>query len=449
MESSASIFSIFKVFSIPKKKARHLSIFAVCIVLILFPGFVKRLHADVRSELDVQGIVGLAEKNSPLLLSLNADLESLFYQRKQQGKTQNPSLTLDYGQRSAANQSGAEYALQFEQPIYFPGRKELRQLLVDNDSRIKEIQLAEASNSIRFNAIKFAYRYLVSASKRNHVKERLRRLSILESYIRARPFITPQSKTDLFIIQRRVLALRKHFNDLELDANKQYEAMNLYLMLETVPSLRIPFFSEGVMFDFNELQTKAVSQNLSLMAARGEIEKAKTELNLANLEKYPDYSVISQVGEDRSGVANRFYDFGLKFRIPVWDQFQNKISAAEVNVKSKQGILHHQENLVKTAFKQAYLDYEQSKTNIKLFNLSKLDEIEKDLIYADVEFKKGRIMMMSYLELENQLHETHHAILDAQISHLEALLNLLHITNEKEIIGTFKHAVQTFEYQLK
>ncbi|WP_244284533.1 TolC family protein [Leptospira barantonii] len=408
-----------------------------------------RLHADVSSQLDVQGIVGLAEKNSPLLLSLNADLEALFYQRKQQGKTQNPSLTLDYGQRSAANESGSEYALQFEQPVYFPGKKELRQLLVDNDSRIKEIQLAEASNSIRFNAIKFAYRYLVSAGKKNHVKERLRRLSILESYIRARPFITPQAKTDLFIIQRRVLALRKHFNDLELDANKQYEAMNLYLMLEAVPSLRIPFFSEGVKFDFNDLQTKAIARNLTLMAAKGEIERAKTELNLANLEKYPDYSIISQVGEDKSGVANRFYDFGLKFRIPVWDQFQNKISAAEVNIKSKQGILHHQENLVKTAFKQAFLDYEQSKINLKLFNLSKLDDIESDLIYADVEFKKGRILMMSYLELENQLHETHHAILDAQIAHIEALLNLLHITNEKEIIGTFKHAVQTFEYQLK
>ncbi|EMO63246.1 hypothetical protein LEP1GSC133_2240 [Leptospira borgpetersenii serovar Pomona str. 200901868] len=108
----------------------------------------------------------MAEKNSPLLLSLNADLESLFYQRKQQGKTQNPFLTLDYGRRSAANESGAEYAFQFEQPVYFPGRKELRQLLVDNDSKIKEIQLAEANNSIRFNAVRFTYRYLVSMGKK-------------------------------------------------------------------------------------------------------------------------------------------------------------------------------------------------------------------------------------------------------------------------------------------
>ncbi|ASV11846.1 TolC family protein [Leptospira santarosai] len=446
-----SIFYFLKPLSSPIKNIRDeflsgdvLSNFILFCVLFFFP-----IRSEARSELDIRAILDLAEKNSPLLLSLNADLESLFYQRKQQGKTQNPSLTLDYGQRSAANESGAEYALQFEQPVYFPGRKELRQLLVDNDSKIKGIQLAEARNSIRFNALKFAYRYLVSAGKRNHVKERLRRLAILESYIRARPFITPQAKTDLFIIQRKILALRKHFNDLELDSNKQYEAMNLYLMLESVPSFQIPFFSEGVRFDFEELQTKALSQNLMLMAAKEEIEKAKTELNLANLEKYPDYSIVSQVGEDRSGVANRFYDFGLKFRIPVWDQFQNKISAAEVNVKSKQGIFHHQENLVKTAFKQAFLDYEQSKINLKLFNLSKLDEIEKDLVYADVEFKKGRILMLSYLELENQLHETHHAILDAQISHLEALLNLLHITNEKEIIGTFQHAVQTFEYQLK
>ncbi|TGM60264.1 hypothetical protein EHQ97_03585 [Leptospira adleri] len=411
--------------------------------------FVFPIQSDTSRELDIASILSLAEKNSPLLLSLNADLETLFYQRKQQGKTQNPSVTMDYGQRNAAGEVGSEYAMQFEQPIYFPGRKELRQLLVDNDSRIKEIQLSEASNSIRLNALKFAYRYLVSASKKDHVKERLRRLSIIESYIRARPFITPQAKTDLFIIQRKILALRKHFNDLELDANKQYEAMNLYLMLETAPSVRIPFFSEGVKFDFKDLQDKAVSRNLTLLAAKGEIEKAKTELNIANLEKYPDYSIISQVGEDRSGVANRFYDFGVKFKLPVWDQFQNKVSAAETNVKSKQGLLNHQENLVKSAFKQAFLDYEQSKANLRLFNLSKLDEIERDLNYADVEFRKGRILMMSYLELENQLHETHHAILDAQISHVETLLNLLHISNEKEIIGTFKHAVQTFEYQLK
>ncbi|MBM9576307.1 TolC family protein [Leptospira sp. 201903070] len=407
------------------------------------------IDSDSSKELDISSILSLAEKNSPLLISLNADLEALFYQRKQQGKTQNPSVTMDYGQRTAAGEVGSEYAMQFEQPIYFPGRKELRQLLVDNDSRIKEIQLSEAINSIRFNALKFAYRYLVSASKKDHVQERLRRLSIIESYIRARPFITPQAKTDLFIIQRKILALRKHFNDLELDANKQYEAMNLYLMLETAPSVRIPFFSEGVRFDFKELQEKAVSRNLTLLAASSEIDKAKTELNIANLEKYPDYSIVSQVGEDRSGVANRFYDVGVKFKLPVWDQFQNKVSAAETNIKSKQGLFNHQENLVKTSFKQAFLDYEQSKVNLKLFNLSKLDEIERDLNYADVEFRKGRILMMSYLELENQLHETHHSILDAQIAHVEALLNLLYISNEKEIIGTFKHAVQTFEYQLK
>ncbi len=451
MKRSRTPENIFRFFKLVSNSIKNifwigcvLKRFVILTVILVVP-----IRSEAHSELDIRTILDLAEKNSPLLLSLNADLESLFYQRKQQGKTQNPFLTLDYGQRSAANESGAEYALQFEQPIYFPGRKELRQLLADNDSKIKEIQLAEANNSIRFNALRFTYRYLVSVGKRNHVKERLKRLSILESYIRARPFITPQAKTDLFIIQRKILALRKHFNDLELDSHKQYEAMNLYLMLESIPSFRIPFFSEGVKFNFNELQIKALSQNLILMAAKEEIEKAKTELNLANLEKYPDYSIVSQVGEDRSGVSNRFYDFGLKFRVPVWDQFQNKVSAAEVNVKSKQGIFHHQENLVKTAFKQAFLDYEQSKANLKLFNLSKLDEIEKDLIYADVEFKKGRILMLSYLELENQLHETHHAILDAQIAHLEALLNLLYITNEKEIIGTFQYAVQTFEYQLK
>ncbi|EMF74415.1 hypothetical protein LEP1GSC148_2359 [Leptospira interrogans serovar Canicola str. LT1962] len=167
-ENYKSIFYFLKLFLILMKNVADDFLNLPILFNTIF--FLAILVCPVRSEnssqLDVRTILDKAEKNSPLLLSLNADLESLFYQRKQQGKTQNPSLTLDYGRRSAANESGSEYALQFEQPVYFPGRKELHQLLVDNDSKIKKIQLQEANNSIRFNALKFAYRYLVSAGKK-------------------------------------------------------------------------------------------------------------------------------------------------------------------------------------------------------------------------------------------------------------------------------------------
>lgn len=400
-------------------------------------------------EWDLRSIMETAEKNSPLLTAIHSDLESLFYKRRQEGKTQNPSVYVDYGQRKAADESGAEYAVQIEQPIYFPGRKELKQLLVDNDSKIKEIQQIEAYNSIRLSSIKFAYRYLVAADKKNHVKERLKRLSLIENYIKARPFFTPQAKTDLYIIETKILALRKHFNDLQLGASKDYESLNLYLRQESIPKLKIPYYKGGIKFDLKELEKRAISQNPSILAAKGELDKARTELRLANLEKYPDYSITSQIGEDKSGVANRFYDFGLKFRIPVWDQFQNKVASAETNMKSKQDRLAYQENLIQTSFKQAYLDYEQAKMNLDLYDLNQLDRIDRDLNFADMEFKRGRIQLISYLELENQLHETHHAVLDAQISHLESLLNLLYITNEKDIIGVLGNASQTFEYQPK
>ncbi|WP_411822116.1 TolC family protein [Leptospira sp. 'Mane'] len=408
------------------------------------------LSAESKSgELVLNEIINMAEKNSPLLMSMNSDLESLYYKKKQEGMTQNPSVTIDYGQRKAANEPGAEYSLQFEQPIYYPGRKELKQLLVDNDAKIKEVQYAEANNSIRLNSIKFAYRYFIADKKRNHVKERIQRLSKMETYIKARPFITPQAKTDLFIIERRLLGLRKHFNDLELDASKNYESMNFFLRIETTPALSLPFFNDGIKFDRSELQKKSMNRNPMILAAKGEIEKAKTELRIANLEKYPDYSVVSQIGEDRSGVSNRFFDLGLKFRVPVWDQYQNKVGSAETNLEAKANKLTYQENLISMTFNQAFLDYEQSKVNIKLFNLSKLDDIERDLNFADVEFTKARIQLFSYLELENQLHETHHAILDAQLTHIESFLNLLYISNEKEILGVLKNANQTFEYNSK
>lgn len=129
---------------------RHLrNIYYILILLILFSSETSPTSAKNGDELDLRGIIETAEKNSPLLTALHSDLESLFFRKKQEGKTQNPSVTLDYGQRTAASESGSEYAMQIDQPIYFPGRKELRQLLVDNDSKIKEIQNIEAANSIR------------------------------------------------------------------------------------------------------------------------------------------------------------------------------------------------------------------------------------------------------------------------------------------------------------
>ncbi|EIE01320.1 TolC family protein [Leptospira venezuelensis] len=397
----------------------------------------------------MENVVEIAERNSPLLLSLSSDLESLYFRKRQEGMTQNPILSMDYGQRKAANESGFEYSFQVEQPIYFPGRKELKQLLVDNDSKIKEIQVIEATNSVRLNAVKFAYRYLMADINRGHVKERLRRLAIIENYIRSRPFITPQAKTDLFILERRILTLKKHFNDLELLSSKNYESMNLYLRFDSVPLLSLPFFKDGIRFDQSDLEKKAIDNNPMLLTARGEVEKARTEYRLASLEKYPDYAVIGQVGEDKSGVANRYFDVGLKFRVPVWDQYQNKVASAAKNLDAKSNNVLQQENLIRMNLRQTILEYEKSKVNIKLFDLSKLEEIENDLTFADTEFSRSRIQILSYLELENQLHETYHAILDAQQTHIEAFLNLLYITNEKDIIGVLKNAEQTFKYGSK
>lgn len=427
-------------------------IYTLLILLMAFfavPGNSAQTVKKDSGIITIDKIVELAEKNSPLLLSLNSDLESLYFRKRQEGMTQNPVIAVDYGQRKAANESGSEYSMQVEQPVYYPGRKELKQLLVDNDSRIKEVQVTEATNSVRLNAVKFAYRYLAADINRSHVKERLRRLSTIENYIRSRPFVTPQSKTDLFILETRILALKKHFNDLELEASKNFESMNFYLRLDSVPVLSLPFFKDGIRFDQSELEKKAVDRNPLMLAAKGELEKARTELKLANLEKYPDYSVVGQVGEDRSGVANRYFDLGLKFRVPVWDRFQNKVGAAEKNLDAKSNILLQQENLIKMNLRQAALDYEKSKVNIKLFELSKLKEIERDLNFADTEFSRSRIQILSYLELENQLHETYHAVLTAQLTHMEAFLSLLYMTNEKEIIGVLKNAEQTFEYGFK
>jgi hypothetical protein len=83
----------------------------------------------------------------------------------------------------------------------------------------------------------------------------------------------------------------------------------------------------------------------------------------------------------------------------------------------------------------AIIDYESAREILKNFSIDSISEMEEKLNFADTEFQKGRLNLISYLELETQLHETHHAIYDTQLEYVDKYTQVLFLTNNSTFTG--------------
>ena len=81
------------------------------------------------------------------------------------------------------------------------------------------------------------------------------------------------------------------------------------------------------------------------------------------------------------------------------------------------------------------IENESIHKSLDRFSIGMIPSIEQKLNFADNEFSKGRIGLISYLELETQLHETHEAIYDYQMQFVENLTEILFLTNNPDFLG--------------
>jgi outer membrane protein TolC len=404
-------------------------------ILYLFILNTFGIKAEDTPEYSLYDLLLRAEERADIILATQASVEEAEFLKKQAGKFKNPSVKLDYGRRRASNESGAEYAVEVSQDFYYPGKRDLKVKVAEESQKSLEVGLEEKKLEYRFSFIKLVYSYLIAKEKASHIKDRIKRFKFMDSFIRNKPFITPESKAQLFIVQNRLLALHKHLIELERNKLIEWEKLNFFLELNSPVKIKTVWFQKGMTLEKETIIKEMLEKNSILKRSKISIQKSTIEAKLANLEKYSDFKIQGALGEDRSGVANKFFDFGVTFNIPILDRNQNQIKSIESRVRSESHLFDYQTKLLLTKLSSAILEYESIKEILKKFNFSFISEMETKLNYADIEFQKGRLSLVSYLELEIQLHETHHAIYDTQLDYIDKYTQILFLTNNPEFKG--------------
>jgi hypothetical protein len=96
----------------------------------------------------------------------------------------------------------------------------------------------------------------------------------------------------------------------------------------------------------------------------------------------------------------------------------------------------HVARLLTQKVRELYAHYELAGKMVERFSMARVPALEGSMRYADSEFRKGRVALGTYLEMDTQTHETLEMMYASQIDLVNLYTSLLFLAaEEREVRG--------------
>jgi outer membrane protein TolC len=163
------------------------------------------------------------------------------------------------------------------------------------------------------------------------------------------------------------------------------------------------------------------------------VQKAQRIYELANLENWTDPTISGSYNEANAGGSEQNYLLGLGISIPLWGGNQAGIESAKQGEIFAQKILAYQIDRTKNEFNQKILAYDSARKIALKYPLTLIDELKSSLRAAEIEFRKGRLDLLTLLELDNQFAATVTQAFTVQQTLSNTILEIMLLCGESEI----------------
>ena len=302
------------------------------------------------------------------------------------------------------------------QKIPFWNKREKRSDVLNKDWNTANIQTNLAKLQTAYQIYVLAYSYNATVEKLKLSKKRLERFKLIENYIKQRTFIAPNDKARAAIVKNKIQIIEISTINLEYEVEQLWNKLNVFLNLPKRVEITAPWFNhKDHRINFDNLLNKVLDNNLDLKKQNSLIEKARAELAVANLEKYPDLTVSAGTINDIGSInKSQTLSGGISFNIPLINRNQSGIAATEYKIKSEQKKYDFLKRQIEAETKNVYTAYEKAKEAISIISINRIDENLKILKQADQDFKTGTLDFIVYLELDVGQYEVMNQALELQ-----------------------------------
>jgi outer membrane protein TolC len=403
--------------------------------LIFFLFLSPRLSRAV----DLLEAVTLAKKNLPLIEAQRLQIKASEQSGLQQGLWLNPVVTYDFGRgKNIFTFSDTEPYSNFilSQKFVQYGLYDLRESFAAESTKTEAIRLDTLENDVTFDVIRAYFEQLVAEEKLRHAEERTQRLKVIENFLTHRAFPSPQRRIEAYNISSRVTIRMTELVIAKKSLANAAQRLNFYL--KGSPSLGpvaldAKWIRHPKSISFDEIFESARVGNVELRLLESQTKAADLEVQVLKKERWPEVTVSIQDQVYFGTVQQRTQSLGLSLPLPIFNFQGPRVRAAEYTKRSADIRRKFELDRLQNRVREAYRLFEMHTELVKQLSFEKMEQLESHVKYADGEFQKGRVELLTFLDFDDQHETLFTTVLNAQMEYVMALLDLSRLTGSANL----------------
>ena len=279
---------------------------------------------------------------------------------------------------------------------------------------------------VKSQVFKLAYQNFILQNKVQLTQKRLDRLSLISKYLANIALDSPNRHAQSIIAQDRIKLVQRDLIILNNQLKQNFNNLNIFLNLPEQPKITLKWLDKNQLEPKENLVQRAFENNLNLKGQKFTIEKYRGELAYAKIEQMPNVNVHGQIQNSSNTSSNQASNgIGLSLSVPIINQNKEKIFSAESKIKAQNKLYDFEKNQLEKIIENDILQYQAQLKNSQIFTINLVPKIISRLNSANVEFKKGILDFITYIELDMQEYQTIDAIFEAQYLLAESLSDLM------------------------
>ena len=369
-------------------------------------------------EYNIDNLLKIAEENSANIQAFDLFAQSQKSFANQQKYWSNPTIS--------ATKSNSQNNFSLSQEIPFFNKLENKYNIENSEFKIQENRRNSLILEVKSQVFKLAYQNFILQNKVQLTQKRLDRLSLISKYLANIALDSPNRHAQSIIAQDRIKLVQRDLIILNNQLKQNFNNLNIFLNLPEQPKITLKWLDKNQLEPKENLVQRAFENNLNLKGQKFTIEKYRGELSYAKIEQMPNVNVHGQIQNSSNTSSNQASNgIGLSLSVPIINQNKEKIFSVESKIKAQNKLYEFEKNQLEKIIENDILQYQAQLKNSQIFAINLVPKIISRLNSANVEFKKGTLDFITYIELDMQEYQTIDAIFEAQYLLAESLSDLM------------------------
>ncbi len=356
---------------------------------------------------EISELLEIAEKNSVVK---SAEFSALAQKRfaNQQKYWENPVLS--------TNQDKNQKTYSVTQTIPFYGKLDNKYKIEEAQYKILETRKNNLVLSVKAETFVLLYQYHALQQKIDLAQKRLNRLKLVDRYLSSIVLASPTQAAQGQITKDRIKLVSRDLTRYQNQLYQTWNRANVYLNLDHQPQIRINWLDTKSYRGREFFLSEAINNNLMLREQKYLIDKSKSELSLAKIEKMPDVNISANRESPSSAAGGTVTNgLGISLSVPLFNRNQEKILGAESQIKAQEMELEFRANQLTRSISNDLNEFETALQIATNFTPSQVSQILVRLNKANDNFKKGILDFITYIELDSQEYQMIDTIIDTQV----------------------------------